>query len=101
MHPPSRASVCARFTRRRAVFPRNDAPRPTEGSEHAIASRPGRLAVTTRVDYSGTMASASISTSISGLMSRLTSTMLVAGRMSPNTSPCARPTASQSAMRVT
>jgi hypothetical protein len=41
-------------------------------------------------------ASASISTSISGSIRWLTSTMVVAGRMEPKTSPCARPTASQS-----
>ena len=46
-------------------------------------------------------ASASISTSISGSIRRLTSTMVVAGRISRNTSPCALPMASQSSMFVT
>src|SRR5260370_15136847 len=46
-------------------------------------------------------ASASISTSISGAISLLTSTMLVAGRISPKNSPCALPTFSHSAMFVT
>ncbi len=46
--------------------------------------------------WSPTIASASISTSMSGSMSPLTSTIAVAGRMAPKTSPCARPTASQS-----
>src|SRR4029077_3053768 len=48
-----------------------------------------------------TIASASISTSISGATSRVTATSVLAGRMSRNTSPCARPTRSQSAMSVT
>lgn len=39
-----------------------------------------------------TMASASTSTSISGSINRFTSTIVVAGRISPNISPCARPT---------
>ena len=43
------------------------------------------------------IASASISTSIAGSISALTSTIAVAGRIAPNTSPCARPTFSQSA----
>jgi len=47
------------------------------------------------------MASASISTSISGEISLLISTMLVAGRIAPKYSPCARPTFSHSAMLVT
>ena len=38
------------------------------------------------------MASASISTSMSGSIKRFTSTMVVAGLIDPNTSPCARPT---------
>lgn len=46
-------------------------------------------------------ASASISTSISGEMSRLTSTMLVAGRIPPKNSLCARPTSSQFSISVT
>jgi hypothetical protein len=37
------------------------------------------------------MASAPTSTSTSGAMSRRTSTMLVAGRISPKSSPCAFP----------
>ena len=48
-----------------------------------------------------TTASASISTSISGEISLLTSTMLVAGRISPKNSPWARPAFSHSAMLVT
>jgi len=40
-------------------------------------------------------ASASISTSISGSINARTSTIDVAGRISPNVSPCARPMASQ------
>jgi hypothetical protein len=47
------------------------------------------------------MASASTSTRISGEMSRLTSTKLVAGRMLPNTSPCTRPMASHAPMSTT
>ena len=46
-------------------------------------------------------ASASISTSISGEINLLTSTMLVAGRIAPKNSPCARPIFSQSAILVT
>src|SRR6266571_8309086 len=45
-------------------------------------------------------ASASISTSISGATSPATATRVLAGRMSRKTSPCARPTRSQSAMLV-
>src|ERR1041385_6828806 len=48
-----------------------------------------------------TMASASISTSIYGLTNPLTPIIAVAGRMSPNTSPCARPTCSQCAAMST
>src|SRR5258707_13174178 len=47
------------------------------------------------------MASASISTSMSGSIRRLTSTMLVAGRMVPQNSPWTRPTSSQREMSVT
>ena len=47
------------------------------------------------------IASASISTSISGDTKALMPSMLVAGRISPKTSPCALPTFSQSAMLVT
>ena len=43
-----------------------------------------------------TTASASISTSISGSINRDTSTIAVVGLMPANTSPCARPIASQS-----
>src|SRR5919197_6564114 len=50
---------------------------------------------------SGTYASASISINISGSMSRLTSTMVAAGRMVPKNSPCALPTCSQSWMLTT
>ena len=46
-------------------------------------------------------ASASISISMSAEMSRRTSTMLVAGRIAPNTSPCARANSSQREMSVT
>ncbi len=46
-------------------------------------------------------ASASISTSISGEINLLTSTMLVAGRIAPKNSPCARPIFSHSPMLVT
>src|SRR6266850_6220648 len=49
----------------------------------------------------GINASASISTNISGAISRLTSTIVVAGRMSLKNSPCARPTWVQSSMLVT
>src|SRR5688572_30433632 len=49
----------------------------------------------------GMTASASISTSISGLIKRLTSTMLVAGRISRKNAPWARPIFSQSSMFVT
>jgi TRAP-type C4-dicarboxylate transport system permease large subunit len=42
--------------------------------------------------YSPTTASASTSTSISGEIKLLTCTMLVAGRIDPKNSPCARPT---------
>src|SRR6185503_6786863 len=48
-----------------------------------------------------TTASTSISTIMSGLTSALTSTIVAAGRMSRNTCPCARPTASQREMSVT
>jgi hypothetical protein len=48
-----------------------------------------------------TEASASISTSMSGLISRRPSTMLVAGRMSRNSSPRALPTFSHSSMFTT
>ena len=46
-------------------------------------------------------ASASISTSIAGSISAATCTIVVAGRMSPKTSPCARPISSQREMSVT
>jgi hypothetical protein len=59
-----------------------------------MSTEPGHL-------YSSTTASASISTSISGEISLLISTMLVAGRIVPKYSPCARPTFSQSAIFVT
>src|SRR6187431_1030855 len=45
--------------------------------------------------YGSTYASASISMSICGSISRGTSTMAVAGRMSGKNSPCARPTSCQ------
>src|SRR5258708_35924152 len=51
--------------------------------------------------HSPMTASASISTSISGEIRLLTCTMLVAGRIAPKNSPCARPTFSHSAMLVT
>jgi hypothetical protein len=44
---------------------------------------------------------ASISTRMRGSISAATCTIAVAGRISPNTSPCARPTAYQSAISVT
>ncbi|MDF2626715.1 MAG: hypothetical protein K0R39_546 [Symbiobacteriaceae bacterium] len=47
------------------------------------------------------MASASISTSMSGSISRLTSTMVATGRMVRKNSPCARPMASAWSMLVT
>src|SRR5688572_10393009 len=47
------------------------------------------------------IASPSISTSITGSINARTSTMLVAGRISANTSPCARPTACQSRPMLT
>src|SRR5215510_1769447 len=50
---------------------------------------------------SGTYASASISTSISGSISPLTSTMVAAGRIVPKNSPCALPTCSQCWMLTT
>lgn len=49
----------------------------------------------------GMIASTSISTSIAGLMRRLTSTIVAAGRMSRKNSPCARPTASHWVISVT
>jgi hypothetical protein len=48
-----------------------------------------------------TTASASISTSMPGSISRLTSTIVVAGMMSPNASLWARPTSSQRSISVT
>ena len=51
--------------------------------------------------YFATTASASISTNISGSIKRLTSTMLVAGRISLKNSPCATPTFSQSLISFT
>ena len=48
-----------------------------------------------------TYASASISTSMSGWINRLTSTIAVAGRISRKNSPCAWPIGSQSSMFVT
>ncbi len=48
-----------------------------------------------------TYASASISTSMAGSTSPLTSTIAEAGRIAPNTSPCARPMASHWAMSRT
>jgi hypothetical protein len=53
------------------------------------------------VHYSPTIASASTSTSISGEIKLLTCTMLVAGRIDPKNSPCARPTFSHSPIFVT
>src|SRR5690348_16513821 len=51
--------------------------------------------------HSVTTASASISTSISGETNPVTSTIVHAGRIFPNTSPCARPTFSHSLMSLT
>src|SRR2546430_6138208 len=51
--------------------------------------------------HSDRIASASISTSMSGSTRRATATSVQAGRMSPNTSPCAWPTACQCAISVT
>src|SRR5690606_18859831 len=48
----------------------------------------------------GNTASASISTSISGSIRRVTSTMVAAGRISRKNSPCARPTSSHRPMSV-
>src|ERR1041385_1169361 len=45
--------------------------------------------------HSGRIASASISTSMAGSTSRVTATRVLAGRIAPNTSPWARPIASQ------
>jgi hypothetical protein len=53
-------------------------------------------ALVASIAQSSTIASASISTSISGEINRTTCTMLVAGRTSPKNSPWARPIASQS-----
>ncbi len=47
--------------------------------------------------HSGRSASASISTFQAGLSVPVMTSIAEAGRISPNTSPCARPTASQSA----
>ena len=73
--------------------------RVTRGGEQAHGRRvAGERAVGEGVDLAeplrlaqGTTASASISTSISGEISRLTSTMVAAGRMLPKTSPWALP----------
>ena len=51
--------------------------------------------------HHSTTASASTSTNISAEIKLLTCTMLVAGRIDPKNSPCARPTFSHSAMFVT
>ena len=50
-----------------------------------------------RQSHSGRRASASISTFQAGLSVPVMTSIAEAGRISPNTSPCARPTASQSA----
>ena len=63
--------------------------------------RPRSPAESAAPDGYGITASASISTSISGEMRRLTSTMLVAGRTWPRNSAWARPTSSQRSMSVT
>lgn len=55
----------------------------------------------TAARYSEMIASTSISTSIAGSISRLTCTIVAAGRISRKYSPCARPTFSQSAISVT
>jgi hypothetical protein len=70
---------CRRWRRRRGA--------PRRSAKGAHTPRPGSR-----------KASASISTSISGAMRRRTSTMLVAGRISPKNSPWARPISSQSSM---
>ena len=54
-----------------------------------------------RVLMAGSTASTSISTSMSGSMRRVTSTMVAAGRMSRKISPWARPTSSHFEMSVT
>jgi hypothetical protein len=50
------------------------------------------VALANEESHSPTTASASTSTSISGEIRLLTCTMLVAGRIDPKNSPCARPT---------
>ncbi len=76
---------------------------PANGDPKKLVHRidPAVLFESTTVTYaSGTIASASISTSMSGSMSLLTSRIAVAGRTVPKISPWALPTACQSAMFV-
>ncbi len=101
------ASPCAQAVLQKP--PHAKTPANSEPASHAIAqSSTSRLGTCqgsqnngSDVAHSVMTASASISTSMSGLTSRLTATSVLAGRMSRNTSPWARPTRSQSAMSVT
>ena len=83
------------------------APPPVDGADTLRREGPGpgpgrgRAPAGARPHIRMIIASASISTSISGEMSRLTSTMLVAGLISLKTSPWARPTCSQWEMSTT
>src|SRR5258708_4898257 len=82
-----------------AVADREDLERPAEVQHfHVVKEQDGESSCPVHDD---TTASASISTRISGAISRLTSTMLVAGRMSLKNSPCALPTCSHWSMFTT
>ena len=91
-HPrePRHPRAGLRRQRRGAVSLRGAA-RSRRRDRHPRGQRPGGL----------TTASASISTSSSGSMRATTCTIVDAGRTSPKTSPCARPTSAQCAMSVT
>ena len=71
------------------------------GLDSMIAYRPLVDSDSYDRDTSATSATASISTSIRGSIRALTSTIVISGRMSPNTSPWARPTSAPREMSVT
>jgi len=88
------------FGRRGASGPRrrphHAAPAPARRAPWTGFGHPARREIN-----AGTTATASISTSILGSIRPETSTIVITGRIAPNTSPCARPTSSARAMSVT
>src|SRR5207245_8069576 len=86
--------IAAPRDRRRVVVILGDKAVVEDFSSHAVFGA-------SRFAHSVITASASISTSISGEISLLTSIIVIAGRIAPKNSPWALPTFSHSAMLVT